>query len=58
MTIPMGRDEAVRLYREHHALTGTALARKAAFYGAYLSGIETRKKPGTAWKRRARSPWR
>jgi DNA-binding Xre family transcriptional regulator len=59
----------VRVWREHRGLSGRALARRAGISAAYLSQIETGKKPGSfdAMARLARAlgvdmedlePWR
>jgi ribosome-binding protein aMBF1 (putative translation factor) len=42
-----GEESKVRVWREHRGLTLRALAQKAEIAPAYLSEIETRKKPGS-----------
>jgi mRNA interferase RelE/StbE len=42
-----GEERKVKVWREHRGLTLRALATKAAVAPAYLSEIETRKKPGS-----------
>ena len=42
-----GEESKVKVWREHRGLTLRALAEKAQIAPAYLSEIETRKKPGS-----------